>query len=75
MNRPTRRYAPAEKFEVGDRMEHPSFGQGIVELAAEPGKVTVFFPSGRRLLVHDRQAARPSLPKAAPVPVAKPDAE
>jgi hypothetical protein len=45
-----RTYRASDRFEIGERVEHPSFGQGVVELS-EPGKITVFFGSGRRVLV------------------------
>jgi hypothetical protein len=45
-----RTYRASERFEVAERVEHPSFGQGVVEVS-EPGKITVFFASGRRVLV------------------------
>ena len=35
--------------------EHPSFGQGVIEVA-EPGKITCFFASGRRVLVQSKRA-------------------
>jgi hypothetical protein len=54
--KPVRTYRASEKFEVGERVEHPSFGQGVVEIA-EPGKVTVFFASGRRVLVQSKEGA------------------
>lgn len=54
--RPVKPYRASESFEVGDRVEHASFGQGVVEIA-EPGKITVFFAGGRRVLV---QAKAPS---------------
>jgi hypothetical protein len=50
LSKPSRTYRASEKFEVGERVDHPSFGQGVVEVA-ESGKVTVFFASGRRVLV------------------------
>ncbi|MGE3767848.1 MAG: hypothetical protein AB7L94_36675 [Kofleriaceae bacterium] len=50
MSKPSQPYRASGKFAVGDRIDHPSFGQGIVELS-EPGKITVFFASGRRVLV------------------------
>jgi hypothetical protein len=50
LSRPSRPYRASEQFEVGERLDHPSFGQGVVEIA-EPGKITVFFASGRRVLV------------------------
>jgi len=49
--KPSRPYRASETFDVGDRIEHPSFGAGVVELS-EPSKITVFFGSGRRVLVH-----------------------
>lgn len=52
-------YAISTLFVVGDRVEHPSFGQGVVEATTEPGKCTVFFATGRRVLVHGKGAAAP----------------
>src|SRR5580704_9638700 len=56
LSRPVRRYGASELFEVGERIEHPSFGQGVVEIS-EPGKATVFFGTRRRVLA---QAKGPS---------------
>jgi hypothetical protein len=53
LSKPSRPYRASEKFEVGERVDHPTFGQGIIELS-EPGKVTVFFATGRRLLVQSK---------------------
>jgi hypothetical protein len=50
LTKPVRTYRASERFDIGERVEHPSFGQGVVE-QAEPGKITVFFGSGRRVLV------------------------
>jgi len=47
--KPVRPYRASELFEVGERVDHPSFGQGVIEIV-EPGKITVFFASGRRVL-------------------------
>ena len=57
LSRAVKRYAASELFTVGDRVEHPTFGQGVVELTAEPGKMTVFFATGRRVLVHAKAAS------------------
>ena len=54
LTKPTRTYSPREKFVVGDRVEHPNFGAGVVEACPEPGKMTVFFASGRKVLVHEK---------------------
>ncbi len=51
INKPSRTYKPRELFAVGDRIDHPTFGLGVVELLPSPGKMQVFFPSGRKLLV------------------------
>jgi len=49
LTKPSKPYRASERFAVGERIDHPSFGQGIVEID-EPGKVTVFFATGRRVL-------------------------
>jgi hypothetical protein len=56
LSKPARRYGASEQFEVGERVDHPSFGQGVVEVS-EPGKVTVFFATGRRVLVQAKSVA------------------
>jgi hypothetical protein len=56
LTKPVRTYRASEKFETGERVEHPNFGQGVVEVA-EPGKITVFFASGRRVLVQSKEGA------------------
>jgi hypothetical protein len=53
LTKPVRTYRASEKFVVGERVDHPSFGQGVIEIA-EPGKITVFFGSGRRVLVQSK---------------------
>jgi len=54
LSRPPRPYRASEKYDVGERVEHVSFGQGVVEIA-EPGKITCFFATGRRLLSHSKE--------------------
>ena len=56
LTKPVRTYGASQKYEVGERVEHPSFGQGVIEIA-EPGKITVFFASGRRVLVQSKEGA------------------
>jgi hypothetical protein len=65
LTKPTRAYRASEAFEVGERIEHPSFGQGVIEIA-EPGKITVFFASGRRVLVQAKTAASSGLSRPKP---------
>lgn len=59
LTRPVRRYSANEKFDVGERIDHPSFGQGVIEIA-EPGKITVFFATGRRVLAQSKAGAATS---------------
>jgi transcription elongation factor Elf1 len=54
LSRPIRLYKMSESYAPGDRVEHPKFGQGVVELLSGPGKMTVFFEDGRRTLAHHR---------------------
>jgi hypothetical protein len=56
LTKPARPYRASERFEVGDRIDHPSFGQGVIELS-EPGKITVFFATGRRVLAQSKEGA------------------
>ncbi|MEO8553765.1 MAG: hypothetical protein ABI678_27520, partial [Kofleriaceae bacterium] len=50
---------------VGERVDHPSFGQGVVEVS-ESGKATVFFATGRRVLVQAKIAAKNDLERPKP---------
>lgn len=65
LSKPARQYAASLKYEVGERVEHPSFGQGVVE-QAEPGKITVFFASGRRVLVQSKDGGESKLERPKP---------
>lgn len=56
LSRAVKTYRASEKFTVGDRIDHPAFGQGVIELA-EPGKITVFFATGRRVLAQSKDGA------------------
>jgi len=54
LSRPIRLYKMTDAYAPGDRVEHPKFGQGVVEFLSGPGKMTVFFEDGRRTLAHHR---------------------
>ena len=54
LSRPVRSYAMSETYQPGDRIDHPKFGHGVVEVTSQPGKMMVHFPSGRRTLAHAR---------------------
>lgn len=51
LSKPVRTYRATERYEVGERVEHPTFGQGTVEVI-DGQKCTVFFAVGRKVLVH-----------------------
>ncbi len=59
LTKPVRQYAASLRYDVGERVEHPQFGQGVIELA-EPGKITVFFATGRRVLAQSKDGAASS---------------
>jgi hypothetical protein len=61
-SRPVRDYRPLEAYTPGDRIDHPTFGRGIVESSPGPGKVQVFFATGRRILAAARIASTLSPP-------------
>src|SRR5262245_48727843 len=67
LSKPVRTYKASERFVVGERVEHPSFGQGVVE-TIEPGKMTVFFAVGRKVLVQAKGDGPPSSALARPKP-------
>jgi hypothetical protein len=52
-----RRYSPKEKFEVGELVEHPSFGLGVIAATRGIDKVDVAFPGTVKTLLHNRGAA------------------
>ncbi|MCA9648544.1 MAG: hypothetical protein H6712_03405 [Myxococcales bacterium] len=54
LSRPIRPYKMSERYLPGDRVQHPKFGEGVVEMLPGDGKMNVFFEDGRRTLAHDR---------------------
>jgi len=73
LTKPAKPYRASELYEVGERIEHPSFGQGVIEIS-EPGKITVFFASGRRVLVQARAAVAGGLVRPKPFDHSNPPA-
>jgi hypothetical protein len=73
LSKPAKPYRASEPYEIGDRIEHPSFGQGVIEIA-EPGKITVFFASGRRVLAQARAAVVGGLSRPKPFDHSNPPA-
>lgn len=39
-----------ETFRPGEQIKHPRFGVGLVERSADPGKISVLFSDGRKIL-------------------------
>lgn len=58
LDRPARPYRASEGFQIGERIAHPTFGEGVVEARPEPGKMTVFFLSGRKVLAQAKDPPR-----------------
>jgi hypothetical protein len=48
-------YRASEAFQIGEWISHPTFGEGIVHSRPEPGKMTVFFKSGRKVLAQPKE--------------------
>ena len=49
-SRPLRAYDRGERYDAGDRVSHPHFGEGVVQAIAGPRKVRILFASGERTL-------------------------
>lgn len=56
ISKPTRSYQASEQYEARDRVDHVKFGIGVVEEAV-PGKITVWFPVGRKVLAQAKTVA------------------
>jgi len=54
LSRPVRPYRVSDTYDVGDRIDHGSFGTGVVERIAGPKKVQVFFEEGPKTLMQGR---------------------
>ncbi len=54
LSRPVRDYRPSETFAPGDRLRHPMFGEGVVQVVAGPTKIQVLFDAEQKTLVHGR---------------------
>jgi cell wall assembly regulator SMI1 len=69
--RPVKAYSAGARYEVGDRVAHPTFGTGVVQ-AIEQTKADIRFESGRRTLVHARTSGE-KLEKPQRIDHSKPD--
>lgn len=52
--RPRRLFSPKDTYQVGDRVAHPTFGEGVVQATLGPTKVEVLFEAGPKRLVQGR---------------------
>lgn len=50
--RPVRPYAANEAFKLGDRVNHPSFGEGVVQKLIHPNKMEIIFRTDIKVLIH-----------------------
>ncbi len=50
--RTVRNYATNEQFGLGDRISHPTFGEGIIQKLVFPNKMEVLFRADVKLLIH-----------------------
>lgn len=51
---PQKDYATNAKFILGDIINHPSFGQGVVEKLIDQNKIEVLFKDNYRTLLHNK---------------------
>ena len=50
--RPVRPYAANESFKIGDRVNHPTFGEGVVQKLIHPNKMEIIFRMDIKVLIH-----------------------
>jgi len=67
--KPPRPYAASNLYAPGDRVDHPSFGTGVVTGSPGPGKVEIAFPADIRVLACAKADSTLSRPVAVDVPI------
>ena len=67
LSRPPRDYRTTDSYEPGDRIAHVTFGEGVVQRSAGPGKIEVLFGGERKLLAQAKPAM--TLQRAARIPL------
>jgi hypothetical protein len=50
--KPMKPYAANESFTAGDRVSHPTFGEGVVQKLLYPNKIEVIFRMDIKTLIH-----------------------
>jgi hypothetical protein len=68
-DKPPRPYAAKDLYAPGERVDHPSFGTGVVTGSPGPGKVEIAFPAGIRVLACAKAASTLARPVAVDVPI------
>jgi hypothetical protein len=54
LSQPPVRYSASARFAPGQRVEHTTFGPGVVERVLGPSKVQIHFATGSRVLAMGR---------------------
>ncbi len=54
LSKPVRPFRTTETFAVGERVAHPTLGEGVVQAVTGPTKIEVLFGDERKVLVHNR---------------------
>ena len=54
LSRPIRPYQTSEVYAVGDRIDHQSFGTGIIERIMSPSKIQVYVSDGQKMLMQGK---------------------
>lgn len=62
-SQPPRGYSIRERYEPGQRIAHPTFGEGVVESVPEPGKMQVYFDGTRRILAQAKSGPKLEPPR------------
>jgi hypothetical protein len=65
-----RPYTAGDSYTPGDRVQHPTFGTGVVTGSPGPGKVEIGFPAGLRVLACAKAVSTLARPVAVKVPIA-----
>lgn len=50
--KPMREYGADQAFGIGDRIKHPTFGEGVVQKVVYPNKVEILFRGDIKTLIH-----------------------
>jgi hypothetical protein len=69
-SKPPRPYSIRDNYATAERIEHPTFGTGVVASTPGPGKVDVVFPTGVRTLACGKVTStleRPTTVSNAPI--------